>query len=189
MRNSDEITEWLIELSNGSEEAYNKLFPLIYDRLRSMAYSQIAKEPAGHTWSKTDLVHEVYLKLIDQHLVDWKDRSHFFAIAARSMRQILIDHARKKTREKRGGKQGEVTFIDEIMKVELQSEELIRIDKALDKLSGFDERLAKIVELHYFGEMNFDDIAEVMKLSSRTVYRDWSKARGWLYKELKRELE
>lgn len=187
MPKREEITRWLIELKNGSQEAYNKLFPLVYDRLRDIAHRQMAGEPDDHTWSKTDLVHEVYLKLIDQNSVNWKDRTHFYGIAARSMRQILVDHARKKTRKKRGGKRQPVTFIDEIMKVEHQAEELIEIDRALDRLAEFDQRLTKIVEFHYFGEMNFDDIAEVMNLSERTVYRDWAKARGWLYKELKKQ--
>lgn len=187
MPKREEITKLLIELRNGSQEAYNKLFPLIYDQLHNIAYHQIAKEPDDHTYSKTDLVHEVYLKLINQNQVDWKGRAHFYGIAARSMRQILIDHARKKNRKKRGGKIKPVTFVDEIMKVEHQAEELIEIDKALDRLAKFDERLGKIVELHYFGEMNFDDIAEVMDLSSRTIYRDWTIARGWLYKELKKQ--
>lgn len=187
MQKDYEITGWLIELRNGSAEAYDRLFALVYERLRDIAYQQIVREPAGHTYSKTDLVHEMYLKLVDLDRVNWKDRSHFFAIAARSMRQILIDHARKKIREKRGGDQQKVTFLDEIMKTEHQAEELIRIDEALDRLAEFDKRLAKIVEFHYFGEMNFDDIAEVMDLSSRTVYRDWAKARGWLHKELKKQ--
>lgn len=185
MPKREEITRLLFELRNGSEEAYNQLFPLVYDRLRDIAYKQIAGEPDGHTYSKTDLVHEVYLKLINQNNVDWKDRAHFYSIAARCMRQILIDYARKKKRQKRGGKKEPVTFIDEIMKVEHQAEELIEIDKALERLAEFDERLIKIVEYHYFGEMKFDDIAEIMDLSARTVYRDWAKARGWLYKELK----
>jgi len=187
MQKKYEITGWLTELKNGSAEAYEKLFPLVYERLHSIAYQQIAREKPGHTFSKTDLVHEAYLKMFDQDCVNWKDRTHFFAIASRSMRQILIDHARKKTRIKRGGEFQKVTFLDAIMKVEQQAEELIRIDEALDRLAGFDERLAKIVECHYFGEMNFDDIANVLGLSSRTVYRDWAKARGWLHKELKNQ--
>ena len=157
----------------------------MYDQLRDIAYRQMAKEPEGHTWSKTDLVHEVYIKLIDQDKIDYNSRTHFYAIAARSMRQILVDHARKKNRKKRGGDHQKVTFIDEIMRIEHQAEELLQIDEALKRLAEFDPRLAEIVELHYFGEMNFDDIAKFMDLSERTVYRDWAKARGWLYKELK----
>lgn len=186
MDQKSEITRWLIEISKGSAKAYDKLFPIVYDQLRDLAYRHIVREHAGHTYSKTDLVHEVYLKLINQKDVSWNNRTHFFAIAARSMRQILIDYARKKKRQKRGGKREALTYIDEIMKVEFQTDELIQIDEALDRLAAFDERLAQIVELHYFGEMNFDDIGELLDLSSRTVYRDWAKARGWLYKELKK---
>lgn len=188
---TDEVTERLIEFSNGSQKAYDQLFPVVYDRLRGMAYRQIGQigvNPREHTLSKTELVHEVYLKLIRHDRVDWKCRTHFFAIAACSMRQILIDYARKKTRLKRGGREKEITFLDEIMKVEYQAEELIQIDQALKKLANYDNRLAQIVELRFFGEMNFEDIAEVMKLSPRTVYRDWAVARGWLYKELKKQL-
>lgn len=188
---TDEVTERLIEFRNGSQKAYNELFPVVYNRLRRMAYrqiGQIAGDPTEHTLSKTDLVHEVYLKLVRHDRIDWKGRTHFFAIAARSMRQILIDYARKKNRQKRGGKKKKVTFLDEIMKVEYQAEELIQIDQALNKLTDYDERLAQIVELRFFGEMNFEDIAEVMNLSPRTVYRDWDVARGWLYKEFKKQL-
>lgn len=187
MNPKNEITQLLINSSDGSDKAYDELFSLVYDQLRDIAYRQMVREPAGHTFSKTDLVHEAYLKLINQDMVELNSRTHFFAIAARSMRQILIDHARKKMRKKRGGKMQNVTFIDEIMEVEHQAEELIEIDKAIDRLDEFDQRLAKIVELHYFGEMSFDAIAEVLNLTSRTVYRDWVKARGWLYKELSRQ--
>lgn len=187
MPDKEDITRLLINLKEGSGKAYDRLFPLVYDHLRDIAYRQMANEPADHTYTKTDLVHEAYLKLIDQNDVEWEDRAHFYGIAARCMRQILIDHARNKMRKKRGGKMKPVTFIDEIMKVEHQAEELIEIDSALDRLAEFDRRLAKIVEFHFFGEMNFEDIAEIMDLSARTVYRDWEKARGWLYKELKKQ--
>lgn len=187
MEQQEEITRWLIEISKGSAKAYDKLFSMVYEHLSHMAYQHIAGESAGHTYSKTDLVHEVYLKLVNQDKVEWKDRTHFYAIAARSMRQILIDYARKKKRLKRGGSASPVTFIDEIMNAEHQADELLQIDEALSRLGRLDERLAKIVELHYYGEMNFDDIGELLELSPRTVYRDWSKARGWLYKELKEQ--
>lgn len=190
--NTEEATKRLIDLSNGSKKAYSELFPVVYDRLRRMAYRQIgqlAGDPSEHTLSKTDLVHEVYLKLVRHDRIDWKGRTYFFAIAARSMRQILIDYARKKSRQKRGGTQKEVTFLDEIMKVEHQAEELIQIDQALHKLADYDERLANIVEMRFFGEMNYEDIAQVLDLSPRTVYRDWAIAKGWLYKELKRQLD
>lgn len=180
-----EITQLLIKFRNGSRESYNQLFPLVYDHLKQIACRQLAGEDRGHTYSKTDLVHETYFKLINQAKVNWQDRAHFYAIAARSMRQILIDHARKKCAKKRGGSKQDQTFIDEIMRVEHQAEELINIDKALSKLATLDNRMAKVVEFRYFGEMTFDDIAGVLDLSARTIKRDWAQARGWLYKELK----
>lgn len=189
---TEDATELLIELSNGSQKAYNDLFPMVYDQLRNIAYRQIGQMPGNpkeHTWSKTDLVHEVYLKLIRHEGIEWRSRTHFFAVAARSMRHILIDYARKKSRQKRGGPQNEVTFLDEIMKAEHQAEELIQIDEAISKLAEYNERMARIVEMRFFGEMNYEDIALVLDLSPRTVYRDWSIARGLLYKELKRQLD
>lgn len=182
---NQDITRLLIKVSNGSEEAYAKLFPIVYNRLRDLAHRQIVGEP-NQSITKTALVHELYLKLFQQKKMDLEGRTHFFAIAARSMRQLLIDHARKKKREKRGGNMQNVTYIDEIIKVKEEAEELIHIDEALNNLANLDPRLAKIVELHYFGEMSFYDIAKLLDLSERTVYRDWAKARGWLYKELKK---
>ncbi len=187
MEYKNKIEKLLIELSNGSAKAYNKLFLMVYDELCEIAKHQIAGEWAGHIYSKTDLVHELYLKLIKQEQADWKNRNHFIAIASRSMRQILIDQARKKKRNKRGGSKQHVSFVDEIVVTEFQEDEALHISHALDKLTEFDRRLAEIVKLHYFGEMNFDDIGVLLDISSRTVYRDWSKARGWLYKELTKQ--
>lgn len=187
MEYKNEITKLLFEISNGSDKAYDKLFSMVYDELCEIANHQITGEWAWHTYTNTDLVHELYLKLIKHEQVAWKNRTHFIAIAARSMRQILIDHARKEKRYKRGGKMQPVTLVDEIMEAERQADELLQISEALDKLTEFDRRLAKIVELHYFGEMNFDDIGEFLNLSPRTVYRDWAKARGWLNKELRKQ--
>lgn len=178
------ITKLLTEIGNGSEEAYARLFPVVYNQLRALAHRQVAGEP-HQSLTKTALVHELFLKLFQQKKLDLESRTHFFAIAARSMRQILIDHARKKKRKKRGGKVENTTYIDEIMRTEQEAENIIRIDEALNKLARFDQRIAWIVELHYFGEISFHDIAKILKLSERTVYRDWEKARGWLYKELK----
>ncbi|MCW9708248.1 sigma-70 family RNA polymerase sigma factor [Fodinibius salsisoli] len=181
----DDITQLLIEFKDGSRKAYNQLFPLVYNRLKQIAGRELAREDKGHTYSQTDLVHEGYFRLINQNKVKWQDRAHFYAIAAKSMRRILIDHARKKRAQKRGGDKRAQTFIDEIMNIDKQAEELINIDEALDRLAALDERMAKVVEFRYFGEMTFEDIAEVMDLSARTIKRDWAQARGWLYKELR----
>lgn len=182
----NEITQLLHEIRSGSKEAYDKLFSIVYDRLHHIAWREISVESKEHTYSKTDLVHEVYLKLAGQKSLNLKNRRHFFAITSRAMRQILIDYARTRDRKKRGGKMQPITYIDELMKAGDEAKELLEIDEALNRLSQLDERLAEIVEMHYFGEMSFDDIADVLDLSSRTVYRDWAKARAWLYKELKR---
>ena len=182
-----EITRLLNEVVSGSERAYSRLFSIVYDKLRNLAHRQIIYEP-DLSLTKTALVHELYLKMFQQKSLEIEDRYHFFAIAARCMRQILIDHARTKKREKRGGNQNETTYIDEIINVNQEAEELLNIDEALKKLANLDQRLADIVELHYFGEMSFDDIANFLKLSDRTVYRDWAKARAWLYRELKKNI-
>lgn len=138
-----------------------------------------------NTYSKTDLVHEAYFDLIDIDNVDWQDRVHFYSIASRCMRRILIDHARKKKAEKRGGGQKPVTYIDEIMEVERQAEDLINLDDSLNKLEELNPRLSKIIECRYFGEMTVEDTAEALEISVSTVKRDWKKARGFLYRELK----
>lgn len=185
MRDRSEITQILRHVKFGSLEAYNQLFPLVYDHLRAMANMHIKNEKDGHTLSQTGLVHEVYLKLIDRSNIDWKDRAHFYAIASRCMRQILIDYARKKKSKKRGGANEPVTYLDGIMRVEQQVDDLINLDDALQRLGKLNKRLAEVVEYRYFGEMSIEDTAEVMGVSTSTVTRDWAKARGWLYKELK----
>ncbi|HKK46747.1 MAG TPA: sigma-70 family RNA polymerase sigma factor [Balneolaceae bacterium] len=185
MRSQAEITQILQKVKEGSSEAYDQLFPLVYDQLKSIAFKKMKNERKDHTLSHTELVHEVYLKLVDQTNIDWKDRAHFFAMASQCMRQILIDYARKKKADKRGGNKEPVTFIDTLMKVDRQADDLINLDSALQDLAKLNERLAEVVEYRYFGEMSIKDTAEVMNLSVSTVKRDWAKARGWLYKELK----
>ncbi|HKI45846.1 MAG TPA: sigma-70 family RNA polymerase sigma factor [Balneolales bacterium] len=185
MRDRSEITQILQHVRFGSSEAYNQLFPLVYDHLKDIASMHMKHEQHGHTLSQTELVHEVYLKLIDQSDINWKDRAHFYAIASRCMRQILIDYARKKKSQKRGGPSEPLTYLDGIMKVEKQVDDLLNLDSALKRLSKLNKRLAEVVEYRYFGEMSIEDTAEVMGVSTSTVIRDWAKARGWLYKELK----
>lgn len=180
-----EVTQLLQDVKEGSKEAYNRLFPKVYDELKHLANANLVKEQPGHTLSKTALVHEVYLKIVDQTQVEFQDRSHFFAIAARSMRQILIDYARKKRALKRGGEKKDLTYIDELMKTQEQAEELLNIDEKLDELAKLNKRLAEVVELRFFGELSVEDTACAMGISESTVKRDWVKARGWLYKELK----
>ena len=184
MPNTSEVTLILQEAKEGSEKAYNELFPLVYDQLKNIANMRIKRE-RDHTYSTTDLVHEAYFELVDIENVDWQDRAHFYAIASRCMRRILINYARKKQADKRGGNKEPVTYIDEIMEVERQAEDLINLDDALNQLEELNPRLAEVVECRYFGEMSIEDTAEALDISVSTVKRDWTKARGFLYKELK----
>lgn len=180
-----EVTKLLKSVGDSSDEAYDELFPLVYEQLRSLALSKLNREHSDITISKTELVHEAYIKMINQETVEFENRNHFMAIAARCMRQILIDHARKQKAQKRGGDQQKVTYIDELLKMEEQVNKLVDIDQKIKELSELNERLSKIVEMRFFGEMTMGTIADVLDLSERTVKRDWAKARGWLYKELK----
>lgn len=183
--NSPEITQLLRKAGNGEQAAYQQLMPRIYEELQSMAYHHLSREYDKHTYSKTELVHEAYLKLCQYDRMEWQDRSHFYAIASKCMRQILIDYARKKLADKRGGDNEQITYLDHMVRQKEEASDLIDLDAALKKLEAVDERLAKIVELRYFGEMSIENVAEVLNLSPKTIQRDWKKARGWLYKELK----
>lgn len=182
----EEITLLLVRLKSGENKVYEKLYPLIYDELKQLAYRHMKHQRADHTLSRTELVHETYLKMIDQTTINFSDKSHFLAIASKCMRQILIDHARKKHAQKRGGKNKDLTYIDEIFSMqEKKAKELIDIDDALNELEKLNERLAIVVEMRFFGEMTIEDTAKALNISKSTVKRDWMKARGWLYKALK----
>ncbi len=184
------VTQLLIRLKDGEEGIYDQLYPIVYQKLKGLAYAQMSHQSPDHTLSKTELVHEAYLKMIDQTKIDFNDKSHFFAIASRCMRQILIDYARKKNADKRGGKEKEVTYIDQLFQSQKEkSEELIGIDEALDKLGELNERLVKVVEMRFFGNMTIDETASALEVSASTVKRDWIKARGWLYRELQGRFE
>lgn len=184
------ITKLLVRLKEGNNEVYDQLYPLIYEELRDIAYAHMSQQSAGHTLSKTELVHETYLKLIDQSRINFTDKSHFLAIASRCMRQILVDYARKKHAQKRGGKKKDITYIDEIFEnQDKKAQELINIDAALDQLEELNERLSKVVEMRFFGEMTIEETAKALDVSESTVKRDWMKARGWLYKKLKERFD
>lgn len=186
MASPSEITLLLVKLKKGEDGIYNQLYPLIYEELKRLAYAQMNRQSPDHTLSKTELVHEAYLKMIDQTQIDFEDKSHFLAIASRCMRQILIDYARKKSAKKRGGKKKDLTFIDELFDAQNQkAQELINIDAALNQLEKLNQRLSKVVEMRFFGEMTIEETAKALDISESTVKRDWMKARGWLYKELK----
>lgn len=184
------ITQLLLRIKEDDEGIYDRLYPLIYDELKKLAYMHMSRQSPDHTLSRTELVHEAYLKMIDQTQIDFNDKSHFLGIASRCMRQILIDYARKKHAQKRGGKNKDVTYIDELFEAQSKkAKELIDIDAALDELAKLNDRLSKIVEMRFFGEMTIEETAQALDISESTVKRDWMKARGWLYKELKGRFE
>lgn len=187
MRTKAEITSLLVRVQKGSQEAYEELFPLIYDELKRLAFSKLRHERDDITVTETELVHEVYLKMVDLTRIHAEDKNHFLAIAARCMRQILVDHARKKKAQKRGGNQRDVTYIDELLKVRQESTRILNLDEKLTELARLDKRLAEVVTLRFFGQMTVHATAKALNVSERTVKRDWAKARGWLYKELKGE--
>lgn len=190
MGTGSKVTQLLVRLRKGEKGVFDQIYPLIYKQLHRMAHSHMVRQNPNHTLSKTELVHEAYLKMIDQTQIEFSDKSHFLAIASRCMRQILIDYARKKHAKKRGGKDKDVTYIDELFSAEnKKAEELINLDAALDELSTLNERLAKVVEMRFFGEMTIEETAKALNVSKSTVKRDWMKARGWLYKELKEKFE
>lgn len=186
MKERSRATQLLLEIQRGSEEAYDELFPLVYKELKKMAYSKLKKEPQDITFTETALVHEAYMKMADQDSLEANGKNHFLAIAARCMRQILIDHARSKKCEKRGGDQEEVTYIDKLLKVHHQAQHLIDVDAKLDELEKMNQRLAKVVELRFFGRLSIYETARALDISESTVKRDWAKARGWLYNELEK---
>lgn len=186
MQSKVETTKLLNRVGQGSDQARDELFNQVYDELKHLAHSKLQKERDDITLSETSLVHEVYLKMIDQTKIEANSKSHFLAIAARCMRQILVDHARKKKAEKRGGDQRDKTYIDELLKVHHEANELVDLDTKLKELAKLDQRLAEVVTLRFFGQMTVHATAEALDVSERTIKRDWAKARGWLYKELKK---
>jgi RNA polymerase sigma factor (TIGR02999 family) len=169
-----------------SPSSAEELMPLVYDDLRRRARAYMSRERPGHTLQPTALVHEAYMKLVDQSRVNWRGRTHFFAIGAQAMRRILIDYARGHSREKRGGEWQRVTLSAPLKSNEsgLDLVELLNLDRALAKLAGLDERQAKIVELRFFAGLKMSEVAEVLGVSKRTVEDDWVHARAWLKHEL-----
>jgi RNA polymerase sigma factor (TIGR02999 family) len=175
-----DVTRLLVELRDGDEAALERLMPLIYDELRVIARRRLAGD-RNATIEATALVHEAYVKLAAGPALDWQNRAHFYAIAARAMRQVLVDHARKRRTDKRGGEWVRTTFTEGLGSGELTSDELIALDDALEKL---DPRQRAVVEYKFFGGMPEREIAEVLGVSPKSVQRDWIKARAWLYATL-----
>ncbi|MFV2066869.1 MAG: sigma-70 family RNA polymerase sigma factor [Pirellulales bacterium] len=179
-----EVTECLAALSAGDKSALERLVPMVYDELRQQAASYLRKEGPGHSLQPTALVHEVFLKLADQTRVSWKGRSHFFAVGAQAMRRILVDHARKKKRTKRGGGRQRITFEEGLVVSPRRGEDVLALDDALVKLAALDPRQAQIVEMRFFGGLTVQEVAEVLGVSKRTVEAEWTMIRAWLRREL-----
>jgi RNA polymerase sigma-70 factor, ECF subfamily len=180
-----EVTLLLREMAKGNPDAAPQLFPIIYSELRRRAANYMRRERKDHTLQPTALVHEAYLKLVKQHQVNWQSRDHFFAVAAQVMRRILIDQARSRLRSKRGGDQRKVSVDDVALASHQDSIELLALNEALLRLEKLDPRQAKVVELRYFGGLNIEATARVLGISAKTVKRDWTHAKAWLYGELK----
>ncbi|HEY9404005.1 MAG TPA: sigma-70 family RNA polymerase sigma factor [Pyrinomonadaceae bacterium] len=183
--NSKQITQLLEQWSNGAAEVLDDLMPLVYMELRRQASGYLRRERSNHTLQPTALINEAYLKLIDQRDVKWQNRAHFFAIAAQAMRRILVDYARERNREKRGGT-AENLPLDEAFTIVSREKnvDLVALDEALNKLATYDERQAKVVELRYFSGLSIDETAEVLNVSNVTVRRDWNMAKAWLHQEI-----
>ena len=183
------ITEALCALRNGAPDAMDRLTPLVYERLRRIAHRQLRAEPVGHTLSTTALVHEAYLKLVDQTRAEWQDRGHFFAVASGAMRRILVDYARRYRAARRGGEDGArvrpISLDDTDIPVDERAEALVALDEALERLGDFDERQARVVECRFFGGLTEEETAAALGISQRTVAREWVTARGWLFQELR----
>ncbi len=179
-----EVTRLLVAWRTGDETALDRLFPLVYAELRMRAERLIAKERPGHTLQPTALVHEAYLKLAAGDTADLKDRAHFLGVAARAMRQLLVDYARRRGAAKRGAGAVAIELDDQIAGAELPFEELLSLNDALDRLAQVNDRWRQVVEYRFFGGLTEDEVAELMGVTPRTAQRDWVKARAWLYKEL-----
>ena len=178
------VTELLTRWSQGDDAVLAELTPLVYEELRRLAHRQMGAERPDHTLQTTALVNEAYLRLADQTNLRWQNRAHFFAVAAQAMRRILVSYARAQRSEKRGGGALKIELDEAALVSPEESKEILELHEALERLSTLDSRKAQVVELKYFGGLNYDEMAEVLKISSVTVRRDWRFAKAWLYKEL-----
>jgi RNA polymerase sigma factor (TIGR02999 family) len=182
----EEITQLLLDMRNGNTQAVNDLIPLVYENLRRTANALLRQERQDHTLQPTVLVDDVLMRLIGTTQLEWQSRAQFFAIASVQMRRILIDHARAHRAEKRGGDYQKVSLDDRLVYDWHKAESLLILNEALDRLEELDPRMSKVVEMRYFAGMTEEEVADVLKLSVRTVKRDWQFARDWLYREITR---
>lgn len=186
---SGQISELLEAWSDGDSEAWNKLVPVVYEELREQARRHLRNERVGHTLQTTALVHEAYLKLADQRVLNWENRAHFFWLASEIMRRLLVDYARGRNRKKRGG-DVEILAMNSAFQIAIDNSgvDLLSLDKALTKLAVFDPQQSKIVEIRFFGGRTIEETAETLGLSVATVKRDWAVAKAWLHRELSIDL-
>ena len=178
-----DVTEMLLDWSGGDRAALDRLVPVIHDELRRVARARLRGERPGHLLQTTALVNEAYLRLVDQRQVRWQNRAHFFAIASQLMRRILVDHARRRAAVKRGADAQPVTLAD-CADPQAERVDLLALDEALTRLAAMDERQSRVVELRFFGGLTEEETAEVLDISVRTVRREWTMAKAWLYRQL-----
>jgi RNA polymerase sigma-70 factor (ECF subfamily) len=184
---SEQATQIVNALAAGDRGAAEKLMPLVYDEFRELAADYLRHETRAHTLQPTALVHEAYLRLIDQTRVNWQGRTHFFAVGAQAMRRILVDHARARGRNKRGGGWHRIALDEHLAVSPHRDADVLAVDEAIDKLAQLDPRQARIVELRFFGGLTVEEVAEVLGVSKRTVENEWKIVRAWLRRELDRE--
>lgn len=179
-----EVTRLLLAWGNGDETAFDRLLPLVYDELRRLARNYMRRERRGHTLQTSALVNEAYLRLVDHENIEWQNRAHFFGVAAQAMRRILVDHARTRNYQKRGGGAQQVSLDEAATLAGDRAAELIALDEALQELGKMDERKSRVVELRYFGGLSLEETAEALGVSIPTVTRDWNTAKAWLMREM-----
>jgi RNA polymerase sigma-70 factor, ECF subfamily len=181
----DDITVLLNQLTQGKAQAEEQLLPVIYGELKRLAGAHLRRERNDHTLQASALVNEAFLRLLEHRGCSWQNRNHFFAIASTMMRRVLVDYARKRNRQKRGGPETPREFEEEIFLSEEKSSEILELDEALERLCQLEPRQMRVVELRFFGGLSVDQAADVLGVSAKTVKRDWNVARAWLHRELK----
>lgn len=187
IRSKNEVTDLLIDWSKGDQDALNKLMPLVYEELRRLASRYLRNERRGHTLQTTGLVHEAYLKLVDQKNASWENRVQFFAAAAKMMRHILVDYARSRRALKRGGDYCRLSLDEAAISSEDKDPDLLTLHEALNTLAAIDPPQSRVVELRVFGGLTVEETAEALGISPRTVKREWSMAKAWLHKQMRTE--